>query len=59
MLSSKGSAPAKKSTLITCFLIQEGADPYIVNNKGSTALSIGSTDNAALLTLVIEQKHER
>ena len=59
MLSSFSDASVTKSALIACFLIQEGADPYIVNNKGQTVLSIASTDVAALLTLFIEQKPER
>lgn len=59
VLSPDGETAVTNNALIACFLIQEGADPYSVNNKGQTVLSIGSTDITALLTLFIEQKPER
>ncbi|XP_019848978.1 PREDICTED: E3 ubiquitin-protein ligase MIB2-like [Amphimedon queenslandica] len=49
-------ATDRVSILQACFLIQQGADPYILNHKGNAPLSICSPEKAVSITQFIDDK---
>lgn len=52
--------PSHASATIACFLVQEGANIYVQNNKGHTPLQLCQPDIAALITSFIgKQRYGR